>query len=62
VPVPEIAHLRPGGQSIDGSPAVGHLLLAYPHRDQRQPRAQLDPDLEGMTRGLPDDRQGRAIG
>jgi hypothetical protein len=62
VPIAEIADVRPGRHSIDGSPAPGDFLLPHPDRDQRQPWAQLDPNLEGMPRGLPDDRQGRAIG
>jgi len=62
VPIAKVAHVRASGHAIDGSPALRDFLLTHPHRDQRQPRTQLDPNLQRMTRGLPDDRQGRAIG
>jgi hypothetical protein len=46
VPIAKIANIRPGGHAIDGAPALRNFLLTHTHRDQRQPRPQLNPNLE----------------
>jgi len=61
MPVAQIARLGSGQQTVNGALTAPQVLLGRADQDERLPRRQLHPQMEGAAEGLTNNRQFLAI-